>query len=158
MEPAPTTAAVRSGGSPPSHSHWSSTQGQIRSVTSPARNCDGLFTRGKVSGAPKRRCTLTGLRRQPRRACSLPDTAIGTTGAPLSSASRPTPRRGLPSDPRRMRVPSGKITTASPRSSSMSEVFVDSASDSPRLTGKAPRQFSSQPMNGLRKISCLAMK
>ena len=158
IEPAPTTAAVRSGGSPPSHSHWSSTQGQIRSVTSPARNGDGFSTRGKVSGAPKRRWTFTGRMRQPRRARSLPDTAIGTTGTPLSSARRPTPRCGVPSEPRLRRVPSGKITTASPRSSSISAVFVDSASDSPRLTGKAPRQLRSQPTNGLRKISCLAMK
>jgi hypothetical protein len=49
---------------------------------------------------------------QPRRACSLPVIAIGTTGAPLWSARRPTPRFGLPSEPERMRVPSGKITTA----------------------------------------------
>ena len=158
IEPAPTTAAVRSGGRPPSHSHWSSTQGQMRSVTSPARNGDGLSTRGKVSGAPKRRCTFTGLIRQPRRACSLPDTAIGTTGAPLSSASRPTPRRGRPSEPRLIRVPSAKITTASPRSRRARAVLVDSSSDSPRLTGNAPRQLRSQPTNGLRKISCLAMK
>ena len=53
---------------------------------------------GKVSGAPQRRCTLTGLIRQPSRACSLPVTAIGTTGAPLWSANRPTPRLGRPSD------------------------------------------------------------
>ena len=46
IEPAPTTAAVRSGGRPPSHSHWSPTQGQMRSVTSPARNGDGFSTRG----------------------------------------------------------------------------------------------------------------
>ena len=135
IDPAPTTAAVRSGGRPPSHSHWSSTQGQMRSVTSPARNGDGLSTRGKVSGAPKRRCTFTGLIRQPRRACSLPDTAIGTTGAPLCSATRPTPRCGRPSDPRLTRVPSGKITTASPRSRRASVVLVDSSSDCAALDG-----------------------
>ena len=112
IEPAPTTAAVRSGGRPPSHSHWSSTQGQIRSVTSPARNGDGFSTRGKVSGGPQRTCTFTGLILQPSRARSLPVIAIGTTGAPLSRASRPTPRFGGASEPARMRVPSGKITTA----------------------------------------------
>ncbi len=158
IDPAPTTAAVRSGGRPPSHSHWSSTQGQIRSVTSPARKGDGLSTRGNVSGAPKRRCTFTGLIRQPRRARSLPVTATGTTGAPLSSASRPTPLCGRPSEPRLMRVPSGKITTTSPRSNSARAVFIDSSSDSPRRRGNAPRQLSSQPTNGLRKISCFAMK
>ena len=84
----------------------------MRSVTSPARKGDGSSTRGKVSGAPKRRCTLTGLMIQPCRARSEPVTAIGTTGLPLSSANRPTPRFGRCSEPVRMRVPSGKITTA----------------------------------------------
>ena len=94
IEPAPTTAAVRSGGRPPSHSHWSSTHGQMRSVTSPARNGEGSSTRGKVSGGPQRMCTFTGLIRQPLRACSEFVTAIGTTGLPLWSARRPTPRLG----------------------------------------------------------------
>ena len=93
---------------------------RARCARSPRRRgtARGRSTRGKVSGAPKRRCTFTGRMRQPRRACSLPVTAIGTTGAPLSSARRPTPRLGVPSEPVRMRVPSGKITTAWPRSSS----------------------------------------
>ena len=39
--------------------------------------------------------TRTGRISQPRRACSVPVTAIGTTGAPLWSARRPTPRLGL---------------------------------------------------------------
>ena len=84
--------------------------------------------------------------------------AIGTTGAPLWSASRPTPRFGLPSEPARMRVPSGKITTGSPRSSSASEVATDSSSDLPRRTGKAPMQFRIQPSSGLRNSSSLATK
>ena len=92
MEPAPTTAAVRSGGSPPSHSHWSPTHGQMRSVTSPARKGEGSLTVGKVIGGPQRMCTFTGLMRQPLRARSEFVTAIGTTGLPLSSARRPTPR------------------------------------------------------------------
>ena len=53
--------------------------------------------------------------RQPRRTSSVPITATGTTGAPVSSARRPTPRRGSPSGPGRTRVPSGKTTTQSPR-------------------------------------------
>jgi hypothetical protein len=57
-------------------------------------------------------CTFTGLMSQPRRAFSELVTAIGTTGLPLWSAMRPTPRFGDPSEPVRMRVPSGKITTA----------------------------------------------
>ena len=39
----------------------------------------------------------------------------GTTGAPVSSARRPTPRLGQPGGPGRVRVPSGKISTTSPR-------------------------------------------
>ena len=158
IDPAPTTAAVRSGGRPPSHSHWSSTQGQIRSVTSPARKGDGLSTRGNVSGAPKRRCTFTGLIRHPRRARSLPVTATGTTGAPLSSASRPTPLCGRPSDPRLMRVPSGKITTTSPRSNSARAVFIDSSSDSPRRSGKRAEAVEQPADERVAEISCFAMK
>ena len=81
----------------------------------------------------------------PRRARSLPVTATGTTGAPLSSARRPTPRLGRSTEPCLIRVPSGKITTASPRSSSASAVATDSSSDSPRRTGNAPRQLRNQP-------------
>ena len=57
-----------------------------------------------------------------------------------------------------MRVPSGKITTALPRSSSVSAVFIDSSSDSPRRTGKAPMQLRIQPSRGFLNISRLAMK
>ncbi len=84
----------------------------MRSVTSRARNGDGVSTRGKVSGGPQRMWTLTGLMRQPLRACSELVTAIGTTGMPLWSARRPTPRLGRASEPVVIRVPSGKITTA----------------------------------------------
>ena len=94
QDPAPTTAARRSGGSPPSHSHCSITHGQMRSVTAPASAGDGLSTRGKVSGRPQRMRTRCGRMRHPRRTASVPMTATGTTGAPVSSASRPTPRRG----------------------------------------------------------------
>ena len=93
-DPPPTTTALRMAGSPPSHSHWSSTQGQMRAVTSPARCGDGLSTCGKVIGRPARTLTLTGRKMKPRRARSEPCTAIGTTGTPASSARRPTPRFG----------------------------------------------------------------
>ena len=96
--------------------------------------------------------------RQPLRARSEFVTAIGTTGLPLWSAIRPTPRFGGASEPVRMRVPSGKITTASPRSSSASEVATDSSSEAPRLIGNAPRQLSNQPISGFLKSSCLATK
>ena len=114
-EPAPMTAARRSGGRPPSHSHWSITHGQMRSVTAVASVREGACTCGKVSARPTRTRTLCGRMRQPLRTASVPMMATGTTGAPVSSASRPTPRRGRPSAPGRMRVPSGKIRTASPR-------------------------------------------
>jgi hypothetical protein len=130
----------------------------MRSVTSPARNGDGSSTRGKVSGGPQRMCTFTGLIRQPFRARSEFVTAIGTTGLPLWSASRPTPRFGDASEPVRMRVPSGKITTASPRSSSARDVATDSSSEAPRLIGNAPRQLRIQPSSGFLKSSCLATK
>ena len=130
----------------------------MRSVTSPARNGDGFSTRGKVSGGPKRTCTLTGRILQPARARSEPVIAIGTTGAPLWSARRPTPRFGFASDPVLMRVPSGKITTASPRSSSARAVFIDSSSDSPRRIGNAPMQLRNQPSIGFLNSSCLATK
>ena len=42
--PSPTTAARRSGGSPPSHSHWSITFGQMRSVTA-AASCGEIGSR-----------------------------------------------------------------------------------------------------------------
>ena len=138
IDPAPMTAALRNGGSPPSHSHWSSTHGQIRAVTSAASDADGFSTRGKVSGRPSRTFTFTGRIHQPRRARSLPCTVTGTTGAPLSSARRPTPRFGLARAPDLIRVPSGKIITTSPRARICSAVSIDSSSDSPRRIGNAP--------------------
>jgi hypothetical protein len=114
-EPAPTTAARRSGGSPPSHSHCSITHGQMRSVTAAASCGEASGTCGKVRARPTRMRTLCGRMRHFLRMFSVPMTATGTTGAPVSSARRPTPRFGRPSEPGRMRVPSGKIRTASPR-------------------------------------------
>ena len=156
--PAPTTAAVRSAGMPPSHSYWSSTHGQILAVTSLARCAEGCSTRGKVSGRPQRTRTLHGRMMKPRRARSVPITATGTTGAPVSSARRPTPRFGSPREPRRMRVPSGKIITASPRSTSWRAVSIASSSDSPRRIGNAPSEFRNQPIQRFSNSSRLATK
>ena len=55
----------------------------MRAVTSAASRGDGFSTRGKVSGRPRRIFTLAGRIFQPRRAFSLPVTAIGTTGTPV---------------------------------------------------------------------------
>ena len=109
--PAPITAALRSGGRPPSHSHCSTITGQTRAPTEFASAGEGFSVRGKVSARPARTLTLRGRMRIPRRTWSVPKTATGSTAAPVSSASRPKPRRGRPSEPVRIRVPSGKMQT-----------------------------------------------
>ena len=128
----------------------------MRSVTAAASWGEASATRGKVSGRPTRMRTLWGLIRQPRRIASVPITATGTTGAPVSSARRPTPRLGLPSDPGRVRVPSGKISTQSPRARIAVAVSIMLLSPAPRSTGKAPSEFSSQPCQRLANSSFLA--
>ena len=82
----------------------------MRSVTAAASCGEGSSTRGKCSARPTRMRTLCGRMRQPLRTASVPMTATGTTGAPVSNASRPTPRLGWPSEPGRVRVPSGNIS------------------------------------------------
>ena len=154
--PAPITAALRSGGRPPSHSHWSSTFGQIRAVTVAARDGDGCSVRGKVTGLPTRSLTFRGRIRQPRRTCSVPCTAIGTTAAPVSRARRPTPRFGVPSEPRRIRVPSGKMQTVPPRSRTSRAVSMAVSSDCPRRIGKAPTRERIHPRQRLSNSSTLA--
>ena len=155
--PAPMIAARRIGGRPPSHSHWSMTIGQMRSVTAPASAGEALSTLGKCSGGPARSLTLRGRNRHPLRMSSVPMIAIGTTGAPVSSASRPTPRRGLPSGPGRVRVPSGNISTISPRPRMIFAVSIVSWSPTPRATGNAPSAFSTQLSSRLYvNSSCLA--
>ena len=109
--------------------------GQIRAVTVAASEGEGFAVRGKLTGLPARTLTLRGRIRQPRRTCSLPSTAIGITAAPLSSARRPTPRCGVASEPLRIRVPSGKMQTAPPRSMIAAEVATVSSSAWPRRTG-----------------------
>ena len=133
--PEPITATLRSGGSPPSHSHCSSMLGQMRAVTVAARAGEGWSVRGKVIGRPARSFTLRGLIRHPRRTCSLPTTATGTTAAPVSRASRPTPRFGSARDPARILVPSGNMQIAPPRSRIMRDVVIASSSASPRRIG-----------------------
>ena len=154
--PAPITAALRSGGRPPSHSHCSSMFGQIRSVTVAASAGDGRSVRGKVIGLPARSFTLRGRIRQPRRTSSDPWTATGRTAAPVSSASRPTPRFGRPREPERIRVPSGKTTTVPPRSTISRAVSIAVSSDCPRRIGKAPSRESSQPIQRFSNSSTLA--
>ena len=150
------TAARRSGGRPPSHSHWSITLGQMRSVTAAASGAVAWSTCGKFSGAPMRTRILCGRMRMPLRIASVPLIATGTTVAPVSSARRPTPRLGLPSAPGRVRVPSGKISTGSPRLRIAFAVSMKSASPAPRLTGNAPSEPRNQPSRRLWNSSSLA--
>ena len=79
--------------------------------------------------------TLCGRMRQPLRTASEPMIATGTTGAPVSSARRPMPRLGRPSGPGRVRVPSGKMSTPSPRSRIARVVAIASWSEEPRSIG-----------------------
>lgn len=156
-DPAPSTVALRTGAMPPSHSHCSCTQGQMRSVTAWASGRDGSSTVGKRNARPARTRTLCGRTRSPRRMFSVPMTATGRTGAPVSSARRPTPRRAGPSGPGRTRVPSGKMTTQSPRSRIARAVSMAPLSPVPRATGKAPSELMNQ-RSGFVNSSCLATK
>jgi hypothetical protein len=81
---------------------------------------------------------------------------MGTTAAPVSSANRPTPRRGVPSEPERMRVPSGKMQTVPPRSRTMRAVSIAVSSDWPRRIGKAPKRERIQPCQRRSNSSTLA--
>ncbi len=109
--------------------------GQIREVTVAASDGEGFSVRGNDSAFPARRRTLRGRILQPSRTCSDPCTATGITAAPVSRARRPTPRCGAASEPRRIRVPSGKMQTAPPRSRIRRDVSTVSRSASPRRTG-----------------------
>ena len=93
------SAPARCALAPPSHSHCRRTHAQMRSVTPAASAGEERSTVGNSSGRPTRMRTLRGRMRQPRRTSSVPITATGTTGAPVSSARRPTPRCGSPSGP-----------------------------------------------------------
>jgi hypothetical protein len=128
----------------------------MRSVTAAASCGDACSTFGKVSGLPIRMRTLCGRIRQPLRTASVPITAIGTTGAPVSSASRPTPRFGRPSAPGRTRVPSANIRTESPRARIALAVSSMSWSPARRTTGNAPSDDSSHATSRCLNSSCLA--
>ena len=131
--------------------------GQIRSVTRRGQaRATGARCAGRSSAVPARSRTLRGRIRQPRRTCSLPITATGRTGAPVSSARRPTPRFGRASEPWRIRVPSGKITTVPPRSTASAAVSIAVSSDWPRRIGNAPSRFRIQPCQRFSNSSTLA--
>ena len=117
----------------------------MRAPTELASAGEGLSVRGKVSARPARTLTLRGRISIPLRTWSAPKTATGSTAAPVSSARRPKPRLGRPSEPVLIRVPSGKMQIAPPRSSTLRDVIRVSSSDWPRRTGYAPSRFSSQP-------------
>ena len=120
-----------------------------------------LPSRLKLSGGPKVTRTLPGRgSARPRgSAAPLPETYTGTTGAPLSTASIPTPGRpwrgGSPSTPR---VPSGNTRIARPSCSSASEAFSARMSEPSRRTGRALSARISRPKSGMRNSSSLARK
>jgi hypothetical protein len=93
-----------------------------------------------------------------RRTRSDPTTHAGTTVAPVSIASRNAPRFGAARPPQRSRVPSGKITSTPPPSSTCRAVSIASGSDSPRRTGKHPQRDTYQPERGRANSSALPMK
>ena len=130
--------------------------GQIRPVTVSASACEGSSLRGKVIALPQRTFTLRGRMRQPRRTFSVPMTAVGRIGAPVCSASRPTPRFGVARLPLRWRVPSGKMQSVPPRSTTMRAVSIDSSSERPRRIGKAPSRERNQACQGFSNSSTLA--
>ena len=158
--PAPTTTGWRIGCWPPSHSHWSEMHDHTRLEISCASDWRGSRSsgRGKVSARPQRTVTRPGRISHPRRRRSVPRTATGTTGAPVSSTSRPTPRFGSPSGPGRTRVPSGKMPTTPPRSRITRAVSIASSSDSPRRMGNAPSASRSQAFHRLSNSSTFATK
>ena len=64
----------------------------------------------------------------------------------------PTPRFGVASEPVRIRVPSGKMQTVPPRSSTIRAVFIASSSDSPAANREgAARGRGSTPASASRK-------
>jgi hypothetical protein len=116
----------------------------MRAVTPAASAGETCPVTGKRIGGPNRRRTFRGRIRHPRRTSPVPVTATGTTGAPVSNASLPTPRRGAASGPLRILVPSGKMTTQSPRARSAFAVAIACSSPRPLSIGNAPSAPSSQ--------------
>ena len=159
--PAPTTTAWRIGCRPPSHSHCSEMHDQTRLEISCAsrlarlavertREASARGRSGRSRGAGG--CASRG--GCPRCRGSRP----GRSGAPVSSARRPTPRLGSPSGPGRTRVPSGKMPTAPPRSRITRAVSIASSSDSPRRIGNAPSASRIQAFQRLSNSSIFATK
>ena len=109
------------------------------SATSCWRSREGFSSTGKRSGSPYCTTTFGNCRRFQLRTLEEPKIAAGTTGAPLSSASRPMP--GLArseSLPVRERPASGYMTIVPPRPSTVSAVMKASSSRAPRRTGNTP--------------------
>jgi hypothetical protein len=63
---------------------------------------------------------------------------------------------GLASEPVLIRVPSGKMQTVPPRSSTIRAVVIASSSDSPRRIGKAPQRLRTQPCQRFENSSIFA--
>ena len=98
----------------------------------------GSVTASKRSGSANWTVTFGNWRRFQLRTRSVPAIAVGTIAAPDSSASRPSPWRGLPSSPERERPASAYMTTMSSRSRIAWAVLNASSSAWPRRTGNTP--------------------
>ena len=132
------------GGRPPSHSHWSITHGQMRSVTAAGELAGGASTLREGERAAGADAELVGPDTPAAADVLGADDGDRDDRAPVSSASRPTPRlggragrgaaRALGEDQRRSRRARGSPARFRPCSSS----------PWPRSTGKAPSEFRNQ--------------
>ncbi len=112
---------------------------RISSATACCCSRVGSATRSQRSGSPYWTVTLGKRRRFQLRIREEPWIAIGTTGAPVSSARRPMPRLACSASlPVRERPPSQYIVIAPPRPRIVSAVVKTSSSRAPRRTGKTP--------------------
>ena len=143
--PAPMTAARRSGGRPPSHSHCSITFGQMRSVTAAASGALGLLDprEGERPADPDADLVRA---EAPAVAHAPPCRSRRRGRRARRSRARAGRRRAWGARARRggSRVPSANIRTASPRARIAFAVASMSWSPAPRTTGNAPSEFRIQ--------------
>ncbi len=149
-------AARRIGGSPPSHSHWSITHGQIRSVTAPASAGEASLTCGKRSARPARIRTFRGRIRQPRADVlgadhrDRDDRRAGLEREPADAALGLAERAGP--GPRALGEDQDDVAAGEDRLRGLDHVL----SPAPRSTGNAPSALRIQAATGRLKISFLA--
>ena len=101
---------------------------------------------GGMSGSPMTMVILTGwtIFEPFGMAASVPPRPTGTMGAPVRQARKAAPSKKCCVSGPYWRVPSGKSTRGSPRSSTSWQARRASRSAVPRLTGKPPRAVRNQ--------------